>query len=319
MSSRPRAGRGATGRDGKESDLENDILSRVLESLRKAQGFNDHCKRLGQEILALEEEIKAQGHSTSEQHRRLDTLYRDNLRYSEMERKVHEDEDIVNNLAILATMKTNDDLAPRNGQPKSRKHQRPVAVEVEVPAESPGPSPGDGRLEMMKRVKGTSQRSSSTASQNRAAASGKDDGVELHKGIQAERAGQLVAGTEVFYKYPKDQADQEEGVGIHGIIKKVWQEKKPIQYDVRDPEDDLSGKQTVRKATARDLVPISQVNPGVAQFPNGGNVFAKYPDTDTFYRAKVKNFQKTMYSLKFDEDDKEMLVDARFVLDSRLR
>lgn len=92
-----------------------------------------------------------------------------------------------------------------------------------------------------------------------------------------------------------------------------------IQYDVRDPEDDLSGKQTVRKATARDLVPISQVNPGVAQFPNGGNVFAKYPDTDTFYRAKVKNFQKNMYSLKFDEDDKEMLVDARFVLDSRLR
>lgn len=61
MSSRPRAGRGATGREGKESDLENDILSRALESLRKAQGFNDHCKRLGQEIVALEEEIKAQG------------------------------------------------------------------------------------------------------------------------------------------------------------------------------------------------------------------------------------------------------------------
>lgn len=61
MSSRPRAGRGATGRDGKESDLENDLLSRALESLRKAQGFNDHCKRLGTEIVALEEEIKAQG------------------------------------------------------------------------------------------------------------------------------------------------------------------------------------------------------------------------------------------------------------------
>lgn len=144
-----------------------------------------------------------------------------------MERKVHEEEDIVNNLAILATMKSNDDLAPRNGQPKSRKHQRPAVVEVEVAIESPGPSPGDGRLEMMKRVKGTSQRSSSTASQNRAAATAKDEAVDPHKGVQAERAGQLVAGTEVFYKYPKDQVEQEEGVGIHGIIKKVWQEKKP--------------------------------------------------------------------------------------------
>ena len=61
MSSRPRAGRGTTGRDGKESDVENDLLSRALESLRKAQGYNDHCKRLGQEIVALEDEIKAQG------------------------------------------------------------------------------------------------------------------------------------------------------------------------------------------------------------------------------------------------------------------
>lgn len=125
-------------------------------------------------------------------------------------------------------MKSNDDIAPRNGQPKSRKNQRPV-VESDVIVESPGPSPGDGRLEMIKRVKGTSQRSSSTASQNRAAAaaSAKDDGAETHRGVQAEKAGQLIAGTEVFYKYPKDQQEQEEGVGIHGIIKKVWQDKKP--------------------------------------------------------------------------------------------
>lgn len=92
-----------------------------------------------------------------------------------------------------------------------------------------------------------------------------------------------------------------------------------IQYDVRDPEDDPSGKQTVRKATARDLVPIPQSNTGGPQFLTGGNVYAKYPDTDTFYRARVKSFQKTVYSLKFDEDDKEMLVDARFVLDSRFK
>ena len=61
MASRPRAGRGVTIRDGKETDLENDLLSRSIESLRKAQGYNDHSKRIGQEIISLEEEIKANG------------------------------------------------------------------------------------------------------------------------------------------------------------------------------------------------------------------------------------------------------------------
>ncbi|KAL6248059.1 hypothetical protein RBB50_005407 [Rhinocladiella similis] len=314
MSGRPRGGRGLTSREGKEADLENDFLSRVIEGLRKAQGYNDQSKRIGQEIMTLEDEIKTAGHSTPDNHRRLDALYREMLKCAENEKKVHDDEDIINNLAILATMKSADEPAPRNGGGKSRKYQRPV-VESDVVVESPGPSPGDGRLEMMKRVKGATQRSSSTASQNRAAAATKDEGAEVHKGVQAERTGQLVAGTEVFYKYPKDQQEQEEGVGIHGIIKKVWQDKKPVQYDVRDPEDDL----LVRKATARDLVPIPQTTPTSAQFSTGANVYAKYPDTDTFYRAKVKSFQKTMYSLKFDEDDKEMLVDVRFVLDPRMR
>ena len=59
MASRPRTGRGMTGRDRQETDLENDLLSRAIESLRKAQGYNDQSKRIGQEIITLEEEIKA--------------------------------------------------------------------------------------------------------------------------------------------------------------------------------------------------------------------------------------------------------------------
>jgi len=384
MASRPRAGRGLTGRDGGKEFDEAECLARVVESLKKAKELNDNSRRVGQEIMALEEEIKTNGRkwphccfihlesastsvsallfvhrpspcrlavatmdpsypcclhrrteSTPDQHRRLDTLYRENLRYAEQERKVHDEEEIVNYLAILATVKSSDEPAPRNGQAKSRKHQRPT-IESDAAAESPGPGPGDGRSEIMKRLKGTSQRSSSVASQGRATGAVKDDGSETHKGIQAERTGQLVVGTDVFYKFPKDQ--QEEGVGIHGIIKKVWQDKKPsvavfslcayteltrcrIQYDVRDPEeDDPTSKQTVRKATARDLVPLpAQASAAGPPFPNGANVYAKYPETDTFYRAKVKGFQKGMYSLKFDEDDKEMAVDTRFVLDSRLR
>lgn len=61
MSSRPRGGRGASVREGKETDLENELLSRAIEGLRKAQAYNDQSRRIGQEIIALEEEIKATG------------------------------------------------------------------------------------------------------------------------------------------------------------------------------------------------------------------------------------------------------------------
>ncbi len=146
------------------------------------------------------------------------------MRHAEAEKKVHDDYDIVNNLAVLAAMKSADEPAPRNGAPKSRKGQRPI-VESDVIVDSPGPSPSDGRPDLLKRVKGASQRSSSVASQNRAVAPPKDDG-ELNRGVQAEKAGQLVVGTEVFYKFPRGSKEPE-GEGIHVIIKKVWPDKKP--------------------------------------------------------------------------------------------
>lgn len=147
------------------------------------------------------------------------------MRYAEAEKKVHDEDDIVSNLAVLAAMRSTDEPAPRNGAPKSRKGQRPL-VESDVIADSPGPSPAEGRPDMLKRVKGTTQRSSSVASQSRAAAASKDEGAETNRGIQAEKAGQLTIGTEVFYKFPRG-AKEPEGEGIHGIIKKVWQDKKP--------------------------------------------------------------------------------------------
>ena len=146
------------------------------------------------------------------------------MRLAEAEKKVHDDYDIVNNLAVLAAMKSADEPAPRNGAPKSRKGQRPI-VESDVIIDSPGPSPNDNRTDMLKRVKGTSQRSSSVASQSRAATATKDE-VELNRGIQAEKSGHLVVDTEVFYKFPRGSKEPE-GEGIHGIIKKVWQDKKP--------------------------------------------------------------------------------------------
>ena len=45
-------------------------------------------------------------------------------------------------------------------------------------------------------------------------------------------------------------------------------------------------------------------------------MLARYPETTTFYRAEVTGVKKDVYRLKFEDDqNKEMEVDRRFVLD----
>ena len=98
--------------------------------------------------------------------------------------------------------------------------------------------------------------------------------------------------------------------------------KFSVQYDVQDPEADQStGKQTVRRAVARELVPIPATTANLPVFTTGSKVYAKYPETDTFYNAEVRNFSKGVYTLMFEgeEDNRELTVDKRFVLDARLK
>lgn len=90
------------------------------------------------------------------------------------------------------------------------------------------------------------------------------------------------------------------------------------RYDVQDPEPNENGEQgAVYKTTAASLIPIPQMGSALPSFPVGKQVLARYPDTTTFYRAEVMGSKKDVYRLKFEgeEDDKEMEVDRRFVLD----
>ena len=170
---------------------------------------------------------------TSAELDRLDTLYRENLKASEAEKAVLDEEphELRNRLAImnaLSTSRTNEEAQPRNGAvPKSRKFQR-QSGDSDAVADSPGPSPSESRKDGLKRVKGAAQRSSSVPSSGiRAGAGGKsDDDGALHKGLRAEREGQFVVGAEVFYRHPKGALNVE-GEGIQCIIKKVWLDKKP--------------------------------------------------------------------------------------------
>lgn len=71
------------------------------------------------------------------------------------------------------------------------------------------------------------------------------------------------------------------------------------------------------KTTAASLIPIPNMSGSLPSFPTGKQVLARYPDTTTFYRAEVMGAKKDAYRLKFEgeEDDKEMEVDRRYVLD----
>ena len=132
----------------------------------------------------------------------------------------------MDNLAILLAMKASEEPPSRNGAgPKSRKIQR-SAVDSDAAPDSPGPSPSETRSEVLKRVKGTGQRSSSVGSARSGVVPRVEDGVETNRGLAAEKAGQLIIGVEVFYKFPKGSGD-DLGAGIQCIIKKVWYEKKP--------------------------------------------------------------------------------------------
>lgn len=92
----------------------------------------------------------------------------------------------------------------------------------------------------------------------------------------------------------------------------------PLRYEVQDPEPNEKGEEgEVYRTSASSLIPIPRVGASLPPFPAGKLVLARYPDTTTFYRAEVMGTRKDTYRLKFEgeEDDKEMDVDRRFVLE----
>ena len=60
MAGRPRNRDGGR-HGGKENDLEADLLARIVESVKLAQKHQEESKRIGQEILELEQEAKDGG------------------------------------------------------------------------------------------------------------------------------------------------------------------------------------------------------------------------------------------------------------------
>lgn len=243
------------------------------------------------------------------------------------ERAVLKDEphDVLKNLQLLTALRQASEAEAPTNRAASLSKSRKKKGELEGPsAESPGPS-GPSVSEKVTRVKGSAPRSGSVSSaQARETREPRDnvavkveEGSEGTKGTIAESSGQLVVGAEVVFKHSKNKQGIE-GEGIQCIIKMISGEGHRKRYDIQDPEPNENGEQgAVYRTGAASLIPIPQAGSALPSFAAGKQVLARYPDTTTFYRAAVMGSKKDTYRLKFEgeEDDKEMEVDKRFVLD----
>lgn len=236
-----------------------------------------------------------------------------------------EPHDVLKNLQLLTALRQASEAeAPVNrvvSMSKSRKKKGEVDGSS---TESPGPT-GASVSDKVTRIKGAVPRSASVSSAHtRETREPRDnvavkieEGSEGTKGTIAERSGQLVVGAEVVFKHSKNKQGIE-GEGIQCIIKAISGEGHRKRYDIQDPEPNENGEQgQVYKTGAASLIPIPQVGSTLPSFAAGKQVLARYPDTTTFYRAEVMGSRRDTYRLKFEgeEDDKEMEVDKRFVLD----
>ncbi|KAL4815577.1 hypothetical protein BDW67DRAFT_163753 [Aspergillus spinulosporus] len=307
--------------NGLAANEETDMWNKILQDLRKAKEKNDKQKALAEQIAALNEKIGSEGGKpTLSEHNQLDSLYRQMLKLCEEERAILQDEpsDVIKNLGLLTALRQASEAEAPMSRAASLSKSRKKRNDIDGSAtDSPGPSGGPS--DKGGRSKGGTQRSTSASStQVRDNVPVKiEDGAESAKATPAERNGQLTVGAEVVFKHNKNKQGVE-GEGIQCIIKGITGEGNKKRYDVQDPEPNENGEQgAVYKTTAVSLIPIPRIGSALPSFPVGKQVLARYPDTTTFYRAEVMGLKKDTYRLKFEgeEDDKEMEVDRRFVLD----
>ncbi|EEA25652.1 hypothetical protein TMatcc_006120 [Talaromyces marneffei ATCC 18224] len=317
-----------TNRDnGIAANEEIDMWNKIIQDIRKAKEKNDKQKTIAELISALNEKIAREGNKpTLVEINQLDSWYRQVLKLSEEEKAIllEEPSDVIKNLGLLTALRSASEaettISRAASLPKSSKQSfaRDGTASHAATASNSALLP-----DKLNRVKGSTQRSSSVSSSGHAKDSRDSVSVKLEevaegaaKGTIAERNGQFVIGAEVVYKHKSKQGA--EGEGIQCIIKNIYGDGYKKKYDVQDPEPNENGEEgAIYKTTAAWLIPIPQIGSALPSFPVGKQVLARYPDTTTFYRAEVMGTKKDVYRLKFEgeEDDKEMEVDRRFVLD----
>ncbi|ERF76895.1 hypothetical protein EPUS_02606 [Endocarpon pusillum Z07020] len=313
-------------------DFVAELKETIHESLSKLSDIQDKLAPLGQQILVLEEELKAKEADNSvtlDDTKRLDELYRAKVKLTEQETGIlHQPpDDLINKMGILNALAAREDTqAPGRGSAASKQRgSKRSAVESETAVvDSPGPSPSDVRSsDQLRRVKGQGQRSSSVASQTpRDGTSRLDDGPDGPRSGVADRAKMLVVHAEVAYRQSKATHDSD-GERIHCTINAIRKDKGSGRtiYDIKDKDESENLLYTAR---AEDLLPIPPPGSQLPTFSPGKHIIALYPGTTTFYNAQVIGLftKRDVYSLKFEgeENEKEVKeVERRYVLDIKTK
>ncbi|KAK6526232.1 SAGA HAT/Core module component, variant 3 [Orbilia ellipsospora] len=128
----------------------------------------------------------------------------------------------------------------------------------------------------------------------------------------------LQVGSQVAFRLPKQKGA--EGEWIQCDVINILGEGNKRRYEVQDPEPDEFGNHgQIYKALAHQLIPIPSDSNGLAPYPNGKQVLARYPETTTFYKAEVIGTKRDgTCRLKFEGEEevgKETEVERRLVLE----
>jgi SAGA-associated factor 29 len=102
----------------------------------------------------------------------------------------------------------------------------------------------------------------------------------------ADDSDEIRTGSQVAYHLPK--AKQSDAEWIQCVVVRISGEYPKLRYEVQDPEPDENGATSqLYKTTAQSLILIPGDSAGLAPYPNGTEVLARYPETTTFYKAEV--------------------------------
>ncbi|SLM39683.1 SGF29 tudor-like domain [Lasallia pustulata] len=307
--------------DAADAHEERNMWTQIVNDLRGLKVINAKAKEIEGQILKMETEMGPS--PSSAELAALENLFRENLKHSEEEQKILNEEpnDVIKNVGILTALRTaSESEPPRNpANSKSRNQKRQKTEKIEMmdgAADSPGPSP-IATSAAASRLKANTVRSVSvpTTKEIKEVPVKIEEGAEGGKGPSTERAGKFFVGAEVAYKQAKMKEDGSQWIQCNIInITDIGNKKR---YEVQDPEPDEDGAPgQIYKTGAQALIAIPQPGTPLPDYAIGKHVLARYPNTTTFYRAEVTAMKKGSCKLKFEEDqDQEMEVDRRFVLE----
>ncbi|TGZ82970.1 hypothetical protein EX30DRAFT_339219 [Ascodesmis nigricans] len=141
---------------------------------------------------------------------------------------------------------------------------------------------------------------------------------KLHRSNSAAPTEVLQLHSDVAYRLPKQKGAEGEWIQCT-VIGILGGEGGKRRYEVQDPEPDEAGGHGKYRALASALIPIPKDSAGLAPYPNGKQVLARYPETTTFYKAEVIGTKRDgTCRLRFEGEEevgKETEVERRLVLD----